>query len=815
MSAPRRRGLPRRKPDTPKRKEVAEELPELEPVAEPPEPPDAAAAPAAAEPPELPELEPIDDDSPIKVTLGAADSSQFDTVVEVTVPDMDKKAIAAAVEPVLQTRLTAAAAQLRHRRVLVRFGGEGIIGSAVKELVTTLLKPVKPLRAVIQRGYGDELLFEGTLPAVQLHTKADGDTTTVEVATGELEATDIPVALTAALPAVTATAKGRRFVFQFRGNARPDATIRALLRQALGDAGATSCAVGARVLFDRELERAVQVQTGPSVVQVLVTPLGDAARTADALSLILPEQQDQLRGKEVQLRFATPPRPETLAQAIELCQAAGPKRLVVGDGKDADVVLPKLLTVGQQAGETLLKIAPSGRSHAALIAAFRRECPTHGAAIQGKTVVVDWPADVALDAELEAACIGDTLATLAPNAVACTFAGELREPFLPAPLLVTRSDQCTTLRLSTDAGKPADLLRAIERRVPQHAAELRGRTARLEFAGAAAPSRTLLRALIAAVEKAGATRVELSDGDGIDVLIPPLLEFAKAASGGFALRVSPADRSKEQVQRALARELDVAALPKGALVALGASTFDDVILQALVARGTGRVLREDGLQIHPRLFATPERQGQRLQLVARPDADAAIVARQLEHELPMLLADAGDLGSTTVTLVWPGATDPTAQPCARAVALLVAGKPAKLLLDAGSGKPRQLHPEVVREFVTVLGAKDGATPPLVMFGIDVGDDEAHVAQVVAKLQPHRELLTGRTVLLVGRDEGHDVPLRDDMALVTAVRSQIDALAAAVLLFRGPDRQRRPHFTVVHSTSEALAVGSVFGDPRRR
>ena len=161
-----RHELPRKRPARNAKDEIAEELPTLDPVAD-----------------ELPTLEAVADDLPIleaaveepaaagPVQVAAlAGEAGFDVVLQVDVADMDKKAVADAVKGPFAAACQRAAATLRHRKVLVRFGGEALIGSAVKELVAATLAPHKPLLAVVQRGMGDETVAQGKLPEVACAT---------------------------------------------------------------------------------------------------------------------------------------------------------------------------------------------------------------------------------------------------------------------------------------------------------------------------------------------------------------------------------------------------------------------------------------------------------------------------------------------------------------------------------------------------------------------------------------------------------------------------------------------------------------------
>jgi hypothetical protein len=311
-------------------------------------------------------------------------------------------------------------------------------------------------------------------------------------------------------------------------------------------------------------------------------------------------------------------------------------------------------------------------------------------------------------------------------------------------------------------------------------------------------------------------RLELDDHGTVDVLLPPLLTVTRSGADGFRIAAVAAGRDAAQVGLALQRELDAAGVGKGSVVTLAQSSVNDAVVAAAIARGAQRVLLDGQtvVQVHPRLFAEPERKGDKLLLRAAPDADAAIVAAQIERELQPLLAAQGELGAVTVTLAWPDA-DPASAPFARAVQVIVGAKPARLLLDAGAGKPQQLFPEIVREYVSVVGRKEDAAPPLVMLGIESGAEATHAEKVLAKLQDLAPLIDGRRVLLLMHSAGRDAAIRDDDPLVAAVRTFVDQRATATLAFRGNDPHRRPFFEVVHSQIAGLAAGARFADPRPR
>ncbi|MBM4060161.1 MAG: hypothetical protein FJ265_03555 [Planctomycetes bacterium] len=827
MSTPRR--LPKKKPVADKKQEIEAELPMLEPLAE---------GELLELPPLEPEPEAEPEAGPVQATCAPAGEHGFDFAVTVTVPAMDKQDVPHAVKGPLHSAVARAAAQLRFQRVVVRFAGEAMVGSAVKEIVAAALKPVKATRVTVRRGFGDELVHEGALPKLGVEVQTAGADTKVVFATAELDVADLTVLLPAELQKLLPAAKDRRFVFTFAGGPKPDGELRAAIGRTLREAGALRAAIGERVLFDRELENRVAVVAQGAATVVTVSP-GDAASTQEALHHVLPGHGAAFAGKAVRVHFRGAAGAAERDLSVDLLRKGGAARIELGDGvTEGEIVWPKLLEVVAGA-ETTWRVVPNGRSRLAVLAAFRREAADAAAGLRGKALLVDWPAGFALDAEVER-CLAEALGGC--KVLACTVGGELREPFLPAPLVVGGDAALRTVRLDTDTGKPAELVRAIERRLPAAGAQLRGAVVRLLFAGSAPPSRTLLRTLCTAIEAAGCARLEREDRGAIDVLLPPMLAIAR---DGAAVRVAVAagPRDAAQQQLAIVRELDAAELPKGTVVALSPSPATEALAAALIARGAERVRLEGPvpLQLHPALFGPPEAKFQRLVLRARPDSDPAIAGAQLAHELPGLLAARRDLPKTTVVLVWPGAKAPLAGLAADAVQRVVAAGAREVHVDGGDGKPFQVHPPVLAPaptaaaapaapaagqpapaapaaatgaLVTVLGRRDEAVPPMVLLGIEAGTEAAHVAAVRQQLEPHLGRLRGRAVLLVLRRGGADVPVRRPDELVAMLGEVARGSAAATLVFRGPDAQGRPHFQVLHSTLRALPVGAPFGDPRQ-
>jgi uncharacterized protein with ATP-grasp and redox domains len=155
MPKPRRSGKPDRKPDKVDKVDNSDDdLPTLEELADELE--------------ELPHLADGGAGVEVEVSGSAGGEVGFDTVFAVTVPEMEKQAMAAAIEAPLRRSVAAAAAKVRHHRVLVTFLGDTIIGTAVKDMCGEVLEQAKARKVVVRRGYGDELLHESEPPRVQV-----------------------------------------------------------------------------------------------------------------------------------------------------------------------------------------------------------------------------------------------------------------------------------------------------------------------------------------------------------------------------------------------------------------------------------------------------------------------------------------------------------------------------------------------------------------------------------------------------------------------------------------------------------------------
>lgn len=858
-----RHELPRKKPTRPAKEDIAEDLPVLEPLDD-----DLPTLEPIAD--DLPTLEAVDDasaavvdDGPIQVVASAGDGRTFDTVFTVTVPAMDKQAVLAALSGPLQRHFAAQPQKVRHQRVLVQFAGEGVVGSAAKETIGKLLAAHRPLLGVVDRGFGQETVAQGQLPEVQVAVQTNGASTVATIATGSLESVDLPVAFAAHWSSLLAGASGKKLKLLFHGSAKPDSAQRAQWAAAAKTAGASAFAIGERVYFDLDLQRRVQGTVQDGVLNLLVDPADLDATTDEALSMVLPEHAAACRGAVVRIATTRPadgPRDRCVAFARE----HGARRIEVLVDGVARIVWPGLLEVGK-GPELVVRVLPNGRSRDAVLAALVQEAAGLVATTKGKPVLVDWPRDFVVDAAALTA-LRSAASVMVARSVAFALGGEQREPFLPEPVTCTADGERLLLRLDSEAGKAAELQRAFDRAAAPLLASWRGRSLRVQIAGSAVVSRTLLRTICSAIEAAGVMQLEVEEAGVVDVLLPAMLTFANQGEA-ISVAAVPGKRDAAQVQLALQRELDARNLPAGGSFVVGASSASDAVLAALQARGAARLVLEgpEPVQVHPPLFAAPQKKVQTIRLELQPGGDPAMTRRQLARELPTLLASLSGLPTATVQVVWPG-VEPAAPELASLVAALVDKKAKKVLLEQGKDKPLTLHPApapkvapvaasagaeataasagapvqvapsaapanrvavpaaavaladraplpATAAHLTVLGRRDEAVPPMVLLGVAVGTEPAHLAAVEAELQAHLPRFRGRSVLLVPRQNGQDVPVRKPDALVDLLRRVVPTGAAATLVFRGPDAQGRPHFQVLHSSLRALPVGGVFADPR--
>lgn len=813
MSAARRR-KPSVRPN-PKVESPIDDLPELEPV-------DAEAEEFDVLEPvddELPELEPIEDESPVKVAQAPAEEDGFDVRVDVTVPEMSKSEVLDAVRGPL-VRLASVGDALRFRRVVVAFGGDAMIGSAVKALVAETLSPCRPLTLVVRRGFGDEVVHEGELPQASLTAESADGRTKIVIDDSNCAPKDVPFAVESALAEAAAKAVGQHVEVTLASGAAPHRTVVDALEAAFSTA--TSLRIDGAVRFDRELEARVVAEQADDAVTIRVDAAEDEATTASAFDLALPKLSGMIAGKRVTLTARDRAMSDAqVTHLVDWAVANGAAEVVLArrDEED-DVIVPAMIraAASEDGARTGLQVRPGSRGPSAVITAFRRELAGLTDQVQGKDVTVDWPGDdFTLDASVEAACLGDILKSAGPRSIACSFGGADREPFWPAPVQIDDAASPVRIGIDTEAGKPVEVLRAVERHVAPWAAEnARGKDVRVEFRGQGNVSRTMAGRVREIFEHASAGRLETSQDGVADVILPPLLT-ATTSGEEVALDLETGGRSPEQVELALGREVEAADWPAdGAFRIQEPGDLADRLASVLADRGASRVVVGSSapVQVHPSLFGPLGVDGRQLTLHACPGSDESVVAAQIDREIPLLLADVEELASHDVVLAWPDGRKEHPLTKAALAAIQAAG-PQRVLL-AGKGRARQIHPEVVLDYVSVLGRRDADEAPMILLGIDVcpedEDADAHRAKVIEKLGLLD--LDGRRVLLIGRDEGQDLAIDPaDGGLFGAVCAAAAQRAAAVLVFRGADRHGRPHFVVQDSKLEALPTGTRVGDPR--
>lgn len=843
-------GLPRKRPGRSAQNEIEAALPELEPLEDLPE---------LEALDDLPQLEVIEeeDEGLVKATCKASDDADFDVEVTVDVPEMPKKEVADAVDAPLTRIAGSFGEMLRHQKVLVRFTGDAFIGTAIKGLVADKLSCQKPLLLVVSRGFGGERVFECALPTVEITSDVVDGETRVQVATGDCELVDLPTAMAQHMVQLTDSGRDARFLFQFKGGAKPDAMMRDAMAMAFRDAGAESCSIGARVLFDRQLEDRIKCSVSGNKVAIAISLTDDDATIVDALTLVLPSHAAAVDGKNVCYQFARESA-EVQAFCVEFARNAGATLIEVGGQDDTDIIWPPLISV-RVGNEVELRLASNGRSRAAVLSAFERECAEHHGDAHGKHVVINWPQDFALDAEalksLEA-----VMTKLSPRRLCCTIAGDSREPFYPEPVAFGVDGETQTMCVDTEAGKPRDLQRAMDRCLPANVSLLRGQSVRVDIVGDGAVSRTFRQNVCTAVAEAGAMRLEIVEGGEHDVLLPPMLAVTEGEAG-LSVSIVIDGRDEAQQRRALIRELEGVAVALQS-VTIASSSAAQAVGDYVLEQGASRVVLDgvEPMQIYPPLFESAKKKGKEARFVIEPTGDDAMDLRMLVVEMPARIKEAGLLVAVTATIVWPGAAADHA-----GVAVLLAALRSKnastIKLDNGAGDAVQLHPEPKAEavtpqltaedgepsevpataavtsakatpassdraaavlppkpaaegaLVTLLGRLDESVPPIVMIGIAAGEDAAHIAAVEAELQSHLPRFGGRAVLLIPHQDGADAPVRRQTSLAVMLGRVVPEGAPATLVFRGPDAQGRSHFQVLHSSLQGLPAGANFGDPR--
>lgn len=755
----------------------------------------------------LEELDAVPEPDPrVRASLGA----EGDAVrISLDVDDLEKVDVGPAVEASLGALVAEHAAEVRWKDVVVEFGGDALIPSAAKAIVGEVLGNARARSATVQRGMGDERLFEVEPPTLQFRVERAGDGLACVAETDGLDAVDLNSLLLAEIDALAADAAGQRVALQIRGSAMPGTALVDQLAERLAAAGVDAFSLdtggGARFLFDRALERAVTLTDADGArADVEVRVETSAERLAAVIADVLPKHRDRLTGRRV-LLVADSALTDPLVEAL---RAFEPASIAVSSGGAVTVVWPALLHVRSKGGEVTVGVVAAGRDRADVFSGFTTEIAKHASTLGGMPAVVDWPAEFSLDADVSAtsAALLDRGATR----VSVSFGGDLREPLVPAPIVAEAAGTETRWVLDSDAGRPADLVRYLDR----HAAALgdcRGHVVTIEVRGDGMVSRSLRAKLGEVLEAAGASVGRLDDRGETSVLFPQVATFDAAGGSDVMMTVSADTIPDAEVESLLAASIAEADLGDDATVHLRPTEHEAAVIRALAARGVARVVSADEppVVLFPPLFAVPELDGERVRLTASPaleDDDA--LGAQVDHELASI-ADA--FAGRDVLLTWDGARRPYSAPVERAIARLISAGPAKLELDNGH-RARQLHPEIPREFVSVIGRRDAGDPPMVMLGIDASNGDGDIPDIEAALSAHDAAdIDGRRVLILVRAGDEDVALAHDHAITKAIRAALEARVKA-LLFYGKSRSGT-HFEVVSSSLEALPVGTKVRDPR--
>lgn len=734
------------------------------------------------------------DDEDVQITVSSAAEEAFDLRLLVAVGSLEKSQILAAVTAPLQTKVDQVAAQLRSQRVVVTFSGESMIPSGIKDLVAALLADSCPVAVTVQRGYPDELVYTGEAPRVEVsRTKIEATDEApaqvcLDVGTGGIEEEDLPMALSTELESLCQDAKGQAFAFSFNGGPSPSPDVYCA---PLIEAGASrivlSSAGGDQVLYDRELEGLVTVSETDGQTNVEVAEGCDLATAQRACSLVLTQNDQHITGKRVTVRLpAAISKSEFADFLLAVAKELKPASLTFGDG---DSLWPPVLQAATKGKRTGLRLRDGVKPD--LARSVRRELTE--ISIAGQEVVFDWPEGTTPDPEVAAVLIDAS-----PVALVFTVGRENGELIHPVPVAFRTEADILICEIETSIGKPAELVPAIERLMS--ARSMSGQKVDLCIKGDGMLTRTMRATMIAALEAGGATQGRLTEQGQTEFLFPDLLGFESVGEDQVRLSVSPGDRSPEQVASAFASELEARQLAAGTTVRVA----DESLLAELIEQGVSRIVVEGDtvVQVHPTLFQGVSSEGDQLTIRATPDAEDLMA--QLDREFDAVLAELGQLSEATVTLCWVGESAARAQALER---ILAAG-PAVLRLDE-DGVVVQLHPEIVRSHVDVLGQRTTGDLPMIMLGIDTDDVEG-AAGALGALQSELE---GRRVLVVYRDGDREVAGAADNPVVESTRAVLDAAARVVLQFRPKTRSRSAYFEIVKSNLESLVVGTRVKDPR--
>ncbi|MEO0481705.1 MAG: hypothetical protein AAF196_19735 [Planctomycetota bacterium] len=843
MSRPSRRSSSRKSDSAPKKgaartsrtrskreevEEDIEELPTLEPIEDDEELP--TLEPMEDDGEELETLEPLAEDL-ATVTLTVPDETMDFEVrldVELIDPSTPKTEVPDAIEGPLVIAAQTHVGAIRWKRVAVNFVGDAMIPSAAKECIATALADAKPLSVIVQRGYGDELVLENTMPTLSVEWAEDTGTITAAVSTAEVDANDLESMLPAELHKREKDLTNKRLVVAFDCGAEIlTRGVRSSLR-GLGSAASANTVDlrttdGEMTLFDKDLEERVRIGSGSDGYDLdfRVRTHGDSDRFEQAMDLAL-HNVDPLGGKRIAVRAAgCDVTADERSVLLNRVARQKPAEIDLFDTSGTTQIFPPLLAAAATKSETTIRVQPGKRDHSGVREAFDRELDRMAQAVEKRTVVVDWPEGYPLNDSLQALSLS-SLAKRKASRVSFTFGGEHREPMAPPPLQLSESGDQRVLEIDTDAGKPPELIRAIDRHLRTEGSKLSGKPVEVRVQGSGAVSRSMQRSLRDQTAQAGAVRCVLVEQGQSSYLFPSMLAISEVV-GGTAVDVDLAGRDAEQVARALGDELQDADLD-GKNVMLTPSDHDAAICAAIVQKGAATVSLggPNPRRLHPSMMTASTEDGT-LVLSVTPAADEAADLASLHDALTDVLATTEAIQETNIRVVWPEATpvyNRAEQPklLSELVTQLLAKGPASLWIQAGAQPALPVSPRGQGGGIRLIGERSSAEPPLSLIGLPPKTEEA-VATLGYELLTEGPSFSGHRVLITFPEslpvEGKDAPteksIDKDSTIAQIIDHVLGSSTAAVLLRQNDDEKH--WFEVVSSNHEALPIGLRVKDPR--
>ncbi len=780
------------------------------------------AAQVTPEDDELPTLEPIEDEEELETLeewdgdddgddsgmaiSHSAESGEFDVKIVIDVGEMEKAEITGAIEAPLRRKAAALGDEVRWKNVLVEFGGEALIPSAAKATIGEIFEGAKALSATVNRGLGNEKVFEGSKPELATELSESGGEIRLDVSTGELDPDDVDSLFRPELDKLAAAAADKPVRVAFDDDFELDMRLHKHVRTTLVDAGASRVAIGDEVVFDRAIEERVVVADGSGDFETEIQVAdGDSATLRASFDAAIPKNESRIAGKRIMLRCASGDE----AVSRDRLVAAGALVVAVARGGSVEQLWPTMVTVTGGQGAATIRVDAGGRDRSEVLAKFGAEIEREADALRGRALTVDWPSGYMLDEEIEQVALDDSLRALDPKSVHFSIDGEEREPFFPNPIEMTVDGQSCRCEIDTDAGKPVELVRAMDRRIG--GSRLDGATVNVLIRGDGAVSRTMRQRMRELFGDAGVAFARLDDRGETMVLLPSLLGI-ETGDAGTRITIDASGREEGEIEADARKEIEAAEIGEGATVTVVDSERAEMVTPILKELGCAEILleRDRGtVLIHPALL-TLEQDGKSATLTATPTTDDAGALAQFENEFAGMTCL---MEGVDVTLAWGDGASIDTPSIARAVELLVEASAAKVSVARAGRNPKQVHPKVERKFVEVIGRRDAGDPPMSMIAIDCGEGADDIPEIQSALATHAKDTDGRRVLVVFRDHGNDVALPAGDAVVTAVCAALEGSTKALLVYG--DGDMGAHFTVMRSELEALAVGTRVRDPRQR